>query len=111
MINKSHVKGLIAFMDNNNKKKWMGQLYDRKKFSFIYNGVNDKNPNLGYNIEKLYQRYKVTIEFITHIINFKTVSKLDLTFNYNFRLQSFYFVKSEKTTIFILSKRKKGPDE
>ena len=89
----------------------MSQLYDERKFPFTYNGVNDKNPNSGYDVEEFCQRREIVVEFTTHAINFRRVLKPDLTFNYNFRFQSFYLVKSERTIISTPSRRKKRPDE
>ena len=109
--NKSHVKGLIALMDDNDEREWMSQLCDKKKFPFTYNGIKDENPNPGYDVEEFRQGREVAVEFTTHAINFRTVSKPDLTFNYNFRLQSLYLVESERTTISTPSRRKRGPDE
>lgn len=84
--NKFYVKDLIAFIDDNDEREWMSQLCVKKKFSFTYNGVNNENPNPGYDIEEFCQGREVTIRFTTYGIYFRTISKPDLTFNYNFRL-------------------------
>ena len=64
----------------------MNTLGNKKKFLFNYNRINNKNPNPGYNVEEFYQGRKVAVEFTTHAINVRIVSKPDLTFNYNFKL-------------------------
>lgn len=84
--NMSHVKGVIAFMDNSGERKQISQLCDKKKFSFTYNKVNNKNPNSGYDFEEFCKTYKFAVKFTTHAINIKSVLKPDLIFNYNFRL-------------------------
>lgn len=52
LINKFHNEDVIAFISNNNKKKQMSYLYNKKKFLFIYNRVKDKNLNLSYDIKE-----------------------------------------------------------
>lgn len=89
----------------------MSQLCDKRKIRFTYNRVNNKNPKSGFDVAKFCQRRKVAVEFTTHAINFKTVSKSDLIFNYNFRLQSLYLIQGEKTIISTSSRRKKELDE
>lgn len=107
----SHVKDLIALMDNNEQREWMNKLCDEKKFPFTYNGVDDRNPNPGYDLKEFRHGREVAVEFTTHAINFKTALNPDQTFNYNFRLQSLYLIESERTIVSTPSKRKRGPDE
>lgn len=89
----------------------MSQLYDKKKFFFTYNKIKNKNLNLGYDIKNFYQGHEVVVEFMTYAINFRTVLKLDLILNYNFKLQNLYFIKGKRTIIFTQSKRKRKPDK
>lgn len=108
---KAHVKDLISFLDDNDKREWIKWLCDGQTFSFIYNRIKDKNFNSSFNTKKFCQRRNVAIEFTTHVINFKTVAKPDRIFSYNFRLHSVYLINGKKKSVFTLSKRKRGPDE
>lgn len=47
------------------------------KFFFIYNKIKDKNPHFDFNFKKFYQRWDIAMEFITYIINFKIMTKLE----------------------------------
>lgn len=44
--------------------------YDRKKFSFLYNGIAHINLNSDCNIKKFYQDQFISVKFTTYFINF-----------------------------------------
>ena len=65
---------------------------------------------IRYDYEEFRQGPLVAVEFATHAINFRTKSKPDRTFNYNFRLHSTYLVDGDWQEISTLSRMKRGPD-
>lgn len=50
---------------------------------------------IRYDYEEFRQGPLVAVEFTTHAMNFRTKSKPDRTFNYNFRLHSTYLVDGD----------------
>lgn len=88
----------------------MESLCNQETFLFIYGDISDKNPNLGHNIGNFWPRKFMIAKFRIDVINFKTKSKLDDAFNYNFRLLNVYLVKDIEP-ISILTKRKQGLDK
>lgn len=72
------------------------QFCNKMIFSFIYNKIKDKNPILSFDFEEFCQKQDIIVEFMTHAINFKIVTKLKQTFNYNFKLYNIYIIDSKK---------------
>lgn len=71
-------------MNNGDKKEWIERLYNKGMFPFTYKNIADKNPNLGYNIKQSQPKRNIVAKFSTQITNFRSIAKLDGTFNYNF---------------------------
>ena len=70
-------------------------------FFFIYNKDKNKNLDSNLNIKEFSQQLKVTIEYITYTINFITLTRLDKTLNYNFKLHSKYLIDNKRKSVFI----------
>ncbi len=107
---KNHVRDQISLMDDGEEKEWMESLCNGGKFPFTYDGIADRNPNPGHDIEEFRRGRFVAVEFSAHAINFKSKTNPEGTFNYNFRLRSIYLVDGDQTTSTSI-KRKRDPDE
>lgn len=107
-ITKAHIKDLIPFINNSNKKNQIKQFCDSKTFFFTYNEVKNKNPNPSGNTKEFCQEQNIAIEFATRTINFQIVTKLDKIFIYNFKLYGIYLIDNKKKSVFMPSRRKYG---
>lgn len=50
-LTKNYIKNQIELIDNKNKKKQIKSLCDIEKFPFIYNSIDNSNPNFNHNIK------------------------------------------------------------
>lgn len=89
----------------------MESLCDTKTFPFTYNSIASKNPNLGHDIEEFRPERFIAAEFSTHAINFRSKSKPNGTFNYNFCLFSVYLVDKDPQPISTPTKQKQSLDK
>lgn len=95
-LTESRIRDQISLMEDREEKKWMESMYDGIKFSFIYDGIADINPNPGHDIVEFQQGRFVVVEFSALSINFKSKTNPKSTLNYNFRLQSIYLIEEDE---------------
>ena len=62
----------------------MDQLITIKQFSYMYNGVSNVNPPLGYDDDKFVSSQTVAVKFQVHLLNFPMPKNPEAKFEYSF---------------------------
>ena len=67
-------------------------------FPFTYNGIENANPNPGYNFQAFIKGQQVAVEFQVHARDF-TKKNSNYSKDYTFRMQSAYLIELPKTKL------------